>query len=387
MIKATHALLMVSGILGNNNSDKESGDMTNDAKNALLAIFQKVAYVDNDGQSYYNELQEALFNVTVLSITAVFEQGSAVIYTNDTLDDLKQYLTVTAQYDDGTSGVVTGYTLSGELTAGTNTITVTYNQQTTTFTVTAVVNGWYYPFNGSLLSSGSEEFGFVGEAVFDDGLFGRQAYSRIIPADTPVDDRQAGIHANNLSKFPAFGGDYTLSFWCKAQSTSGVYPFWATYFQTGNSNVYYYSSSQAVASGWSVTHLSYNGLANAGYGFQIYQNKINLRISASTPTTSGSINVTPPSSFAFTDWHHYAVTRKGSTVRLFVDGALICTATAANNTVFPANQVAIADYFKNSSGSTYTDVVRTGNGALVQDLYVAEFCKWESAFDPQSIVY
>lgn len=156
MIKATHALLMVSGVLGNNNSDKESGDMTNDAKNALLAIFQKVAYVDNDGQSYYNELQEALFNVTVLSITAVFEQGTAVIYTDDTLDDLKEYLTVTANYDDGTTGTVTTYELSGTLTAGTSTITVTYSDKTTTFNVTVVAPLYSIPdFAAQTVSGGS----------------------------------------------------------------------------------------------------------------------------------------------------------------------------------------------------------------------------------------
>lgn len=73
---------------------------------------------------------------TVDSISAVFAQGSQVIYSSASLDSLKSSLTVTANYDDGTSGVVTGYTLSGTLTEGTSVVTVTYEGKTTTFNVT-----------------------------------------------------------------------------------------------------------------------------------------------------------------------------------------------------------------------------------------------------------
>lgn len=147
MIKATHALLMVSGVLGNN-SNNGSGDMTNDAKNALLAILEKVAYVNENGQTYYDALETALYPpADLVSISAVFNQGSAVIYDTDSLDTLKQYLTVTALYSDSTSEVVTTYTLSGTLTEGTSTITVSYGGKTTTFTVTVVhaksdMDGW-----------------------------------------------------------------------------------------------------------------------------------------------------------------------------------------------------------------------------------------------------
>lgn len=72
----------------------------------------------------------------VTGISAVFTQGSAVIYDNASLDDLKPYLVVTASYDDGTSAAVSGYTLSGTLAAGTSTITVSYGGFSDTFTVT-----------------------------------------------------------------------------------------------------------------------------------------------------------------------------------------------------------------------------------------------------------
>jgi lysophospholipase L1-like esterase len=75
---------------------------------------------------------------TLTSITAVFEQGDTTIYTTDILDSLKSYLTVRANYDDGSSEAVTAYTLSGSLNVGVNTITVSYAGKTTTFTVTVL---------------------------------------------------------------------------------------------------------------------------------------------------------------------------------------------------------------------------------------------------------
>lgn len=73
----------------------------------------------------------------LISIDAVFTQGGAIIYDTDSLDSLKQYLVVTANYSDSTSEIVpsTDYTLSGALEVGTSTITVTYSGKTDTFTV------------------------------------------------------------------------------------------------------------------------------------------------------------------------------------------------------------------------------------------------------------
>ena len=71
----------------------------------------------------------------VTSITAVFNQGQNVIYDTASLDDLRQYLTVTAYYEDNTHEVITDYILSGTLEAGTSTITVSYGGKTDTFNV------------------------------------------------------------------------------------------------------------------------------------------------------------------------------------------------------------------------------------------------------------
>lgn len=85
-------------------------------------------------------LQTATCSITVAlplpdSISAVYTQGNTVVYSNTPLDKLKNNLTVTVSYSDGTSVITTDYTLSGTLSVGTSTVTVTYADKTTTFDV------------------------------------------------------------------------------------------------------------------------------------------------------------------------------------------------------------------------------------------------------------
>ena len=105
------------------------------AKNALLQIAQKVVYIDSQGQDYYNALYNALYPpADLVSISAVYTQRGAV-YDSDTLDSLRSDLVVTAHMSDSTTRTVTSYTLSGTLTEGASTITVSYGGKTDTFTV------------------------------------------------------------------------------------------------------------------------------------------------------------------------------------------------------------------------------------------------------------
>jgi hypothetical protein len=130
-----------------------SSGMTNEAKDALLACLEKVAWVDEHGQDYLDALEAALYPPTnLVSISAVYTQ-SGTVYDTDTLDSLKPDLVVTAHYDDSATAVITGYTLSGTLTAGTSTITVSYSGKTTTFnaTITSYKNRMHYSYaNGDL---------------------------------------------------------------------------------------------------------------------------------------------------------------------------------------------------------------------------------------------
>lgn len=124
--------------------------ITEDVKVALLDCFEHVAWIDEHGQDYYDALEAALYPDTgLVSISAVFTQGSAVIYPSTPLNDLKAYLVVTGYYNDGTSKTITDYSLSGILEVGTSTITVTKEGKTDTFDVVVSSSYWDYEWYAS----------------------------------------------------------------------------------------------------------------------------------------------------------------------------------------------------------------------------------------------
>ena len=75
--------------------------------------------------------------VTLSSISATYSGGDMIAGTS--LNELTG-IVVTATYSDGSATTVTEYTLHGEIAEGVNTITVTYEGMTTTFTVTGIVD-------------------------------------------------------------------------------------------------------------------------------------------------------------------------------------------------------------------------------------------------------
>ena len=110
--------------------------LSDEAKRALLALLEKVAYVDENGQTYYDALEIALYPpANLVRISAVYTQ-SGTVYDTDRLADLKADLVVTAYMDDGTTRTVAEYALSGTLADGASTITVSYGGKTATFNVT-----------------------------------------------------------------------------------------------------------------------------------------------------------------------------------------------------------------------------------------------------------
>ena len=107
------------------------------AKNALMAVFQKVAFTVPDVSAEMDELENALFSLDeVVGIEAVYTQ-SGVVYDQgvNTLDDLRADLIVRAEYGDGTKVEISNYTLSGQLTQGTSVILVEYLGFSATFNV------------------------------------------------------------------------------------------------------------------------------------------------------------------------------------------------------------------------------------------------------------
>ena len=136
-------------------ADIRMGGMPADLRAALLQLAQKVAYIDDQGATYYQDLLDALTpSVALVSISAVYTQ-SGTVYDTDSLDSLKSDLVVTALWSDTTTTTLSAneYTLSGSLTSGTSTITVTYEDKTDTFNVT--VTAVLYDLQNQTLTRGA----------------------------------------------------------------------------------------------------------------------------------------------------------------------------------------------------------------------------------------
>lgn len=101
---------------------------------------------------------------TLISISAVYTQGGTV-YNTTPLDDLKEDLVVTATWSNSTTSTVPSadYTLSGTLTEGTSTITVSYGGKTTTFNVTVTVVQ-IVTLSASIADYGNGDFTFEASA-------------------------------------------------------------------------------------------------------------------------------------------------------------------------------------------------------------------------------
>lgn len=123
---------------------------TVNGENIILNMNPYVSGVTSDnliaGKILYNKYMDYVApevpEITLSSISATYIGGDVTVGT--ALTDLTG-ITVTAKYSDDTSKNVTAYTLSGEIVEGSNTITVSYQGKTTTFTVTGVTTGGNEP--------------------------------------------------------------------------------------------------------------------------------------------------------------------------------------------------------------------------------------------------
>ena len=131
---------------------KGSGDgLSSTEKNIILSLFKNAAYTTNMSATIAQ--LETLWGggdipdvpvepdipdtptVTLASISATYSGGAVAVGTALTA---LTGIVVTATYSDGSTAAVTGYTLSGTIAEGSNTITVSYGGKTATITVTGV---------------------------------------------------------------------------------------------------------------------------------------------------------------------------------------------------------------------------------------------------------
>lgn len=136
--------LKENGAGGNANQ----GGMTAEQISALDGMFKVCAFTKADISAEYTAFKAA-FGIsgepdepdaekTLTSISATYSGGSVAV---GTAVNALTGIAVTAHYSDGTSETVTGYTLSGAIAEGENTVTVSYGGKTTTFVVVGVASG------------------------------------------------------------------------------------------------------------------------------------------------------------------------------------------------------------------------------------------------------
>lgn len=135
VIKTSGTTELVYQIIGNvaiNGWGEDTGEpfeiMTR-PDNAYLFMYT-IDYDVNHTIAIY-EVEEVILS----GITVVYEGGD--VYTGTDINDLTG-ITVTATYSDGSTVVVTDYTLEGEIKSGTNVITVTFEGVTAEFEVMGI---------------------------------------------------------------------------------------------------------------------------------------------------------------------------------------------------------------------------------------------------------
>lgn len=167
--------------------DKDDG-LTEATKLALMQIVNHVYYDDERRVEYVQQLQDALYPpADILSISAVYTP-SAPVYDSAELDDLKADLVVTATKTGGTTQTIAAadYTLFGELTVGTSTISVIYRGYVTTFDVVVtrepngLVDGTYPP------TSGTGTLAVSSNAITGSGIASSFVYF-YVPLQHPID--------------------------------------------------------------------------------------------------------------------------------------------------------------------------------------------------------
>ena len=121
-----------------------SGDLTQLTNG--VAVVTVTLNIDNSKQATFNvsvvtgltdpdDPASPIITVSLNSINAVFSQGEDKIYTSTSIDDLRAYLTVTANMSNGESKEVDNYVIQGSLNVGTSVLTVSYSGKTATFEV------------------------------------------------------------------------------------------------------------------------------------------------------------------------------------------------------------------------------------------------------------
>lgn len=225
--------------LDNKPSGSGGTGLTEEAKQALLTCFQKVAYIDANGKTYYQALYDALYvtpKVTT-SISASYEQQD-VVKTTDSLDSLRKDITVTAYFDDLSFAIVTDYTLSGSLTSGTAIITVSYNGKTDTISVTVVEdeNNWKVTNNLSNCTTSNSATGVAKGSSYSATITANRGYTLTgaVASVTMGGSTVTGAYSNGTISIANVTGDIVITVTAAARTVSSI----SAVFSQGDNKIY-----------------------------------------------------------------------------------------------------------------------------------------------------
>lgn len=329
----------------------EAASMSAGVKSALLACFQHVAWVDEHGQTYYDNLYNELYPpASLVSITATYTQ-SGTVYDTASLDDLKPDLVVTANYSDSTSETVTTYTLSGTLATGTSTITVSYGGKTATFSVT-VAHERNYTTDGlqGYWTFDNVQDGYFGELTnhSDNGdLKAEAVYAHNAGDNAPL----SGVGVNNgefISTTSKVSSVYTnhcptaicVSTIANYPAFYTAYPYsveWYGKFVGSKFNGTGYDTPFAYATGVSEPILinTRNSADPANSVFNMGGQGTVVTVQDGAYKTYGAVgqgnNTIAHSGMTPENYHHYVITVAKTSIKIYVDGELIGEGTATNN--------------------------------------------------------
>ena len=248
------------------------------------------------------------------------------------------------------------------------------------------IHGWLYEFNDSLLSSGDRDFGFIGTALYSEGVRGKAYHHKVATEGTSSTDPQ-GIYKTGLTDIPDLTGDFTISLWHKSTTNKRGHVFTATkYNSSGTVPAIKGTTDNALwrddsASGASVSD-TYKGIRLI-YGSS--SGNLSISLSSAVQNKILFVELVLPSSIDTRQWHHHAITRSNGVIRYFFDGGLVWHIENSDPIVF-ADQICLGNGF-GSTQATINERGQTGYSDQFDDLYIAEFAKWTANFDPTSIVY
>ena len=266
---------------GNSGGNADQSGLTQAQIAALDGMFRVCAFIKEDVRAEYYAFLDA-FGIggevepdepvipdnpekTLTSISAVYSGGSV---TAGTAVTALTGIVVTAHYSDGSAKAVTGYTLSGTIAEGENTITVAYDGKTTTITVTGVAES----------GGGSEAVNlYVGELLKNNNISGITQNGNVISYTVDANGGAATFTIENLEA----DKEYTIFVESTRADTSGKY---TQVTVNTDSNAPYDGKLVTLYPSWSAAGKNYATFTANGNTMYLWCNEIGDSVVGTTPT-------------------------------------------------------------------------------------------------------